>query len=231
MSLLKRLNAAMSPAAMLVAILALVVAAGGAGYAAASQISTSGIKNGAITTKKIKNGAVTAKKLRANAVSGAKIADGSVTGADVANGSVGRSDLAPAANKLLQGAPWETLPSGVTVTGHFYDYGTASDTAAVYNFDLPGFAPTNLANGTVNFAPDGFAGSTDDDAACTGAYDHPTAPPGKVCIYLGSLSGISGMQGWTWSNEAHRNQAFYIEGSATTGSGFGLWGVWAYTAP
>ncbi|HWI43723.1 MAG TPA: hypothetical protein VNS81_08880 [Nocardioides sp.] len=221
MTVLKRLNAAMSPAAMLVAIFALLVAAGGAGYAAAGQIGTSGIKNNAITAKKIHKNAVTSKKIKAGAVDGSKIADG----------TVGRSDLTPAADKLVQGAPWATLPSGVTVTGHFYDHGKSSGTSAVYNFDLPGYAPVNLAGDHVNFAPDIYPGSTDDDPACTGTYDNPTAPAGKVCIYLGSLSGITSMIGQTWASPAHRNQAFYIEGGATDGGAFGLWGVWAYTAP
>lgn len=72
MSRLTRLNRSMSPAAMLVAILAIVLAAAGAGYAG-GQIGTSGIKNGAITNP----------KLATNAVTSAKIKNGQVTNADL----------------------------------------------------------------------------------------------------------------------------------------------------
>ena len=45
---------------------------------------------------------------------------------------------------------------------------------------LPGRAPVALSNENVNFASQG----QDSDAACTGTFTAPTAPPGKVCVYL-----------------------------------------------
>ena len=71
-ALLRRVGSAVSPVALLVAILALVVSAAGAGFAAA-QIGSSQIKNNAVTAKKIKKNAVTAKKVK----------DGSLTDADL----------------------------------------------------------------------------------------------------------------------------------------------------
>lgn len=54
-----RLNQSLSPAALLVAVLALVVAATGAGYAAAT-IGTNDIKNDAVTSPKVKDGTLKA---------------------------------------------------------------------------------------------------------------------------------------------------------------------------
>lgn len=79
---LRRVGSALSPLALLVALLALVASAAGVGYAA-GQIGTSDIKNNAITAKKIKKNAVTAKKIKKNAVTAAKVKDGSLGAADM----------------------------------------------------------------------------------------------------------------------------------------------------
>ena len=63
---------AASPAAIAVAALALVLAAGGAGYSAAL-----------IGTKDIRNGAVTGAKIKSNAVTSPKIKNGTVTNTDL----------------------------------------------------------------------------------------------------------------------------------------------------
>ena len=62
MSIRQRLSAAMSPAAMLVAILALVLSAAGAGYAA-GKIGTSDLKDNAVTSPKVKNGTLKASDM------------------------------------------------------------------------------------------------------------------------------------------------------------------------
>jgi hypothetical protein len=79
---LRRLGSALSPLALLVALLALVAGAAGVGYAA-GQIGTSDIKNNAITAKKIKKAAVTGKKIKKNAVTADKVKDGSLSAADM----------------------------------------------------------------------------------------------------------------------------------------------------
>jgi len=60
--------------AMVVASIALFLAVGGIGYAAAT-IGTNDIKNGAVTAKKLHKKAVTTKKIKKKAVSGAKLSD------------------------------------------------------------------------------------------------------------------------------------------------------------
>lgn len=113
-----RLNAALSPAAMLIAILALVVSAAGAGYAAAT-IGTKDIKNNAITAKKIKKNAVTAKKIKANAVSGSKVADRSLTEQDLVAEAgytrVGAAGGVPFGNGTEGDCLWQ--PGGVAIPG------------------------------------------------------------------------------------------------------------------
>ena len=79
---LRKVGSAMSPLALLVALLALVAASAGLGYAA-GQIGTKDIKNNAITAKKIKKNAVTSKKIQKNAVTTDKIKDGSLTASDL----------------------------------------------------------------------------------------------------------------------------------------------------
>jgi hypothetical protein len=79
---LKRLHAATGTIALFVALLAIVAAAAGAGYAA-GQIGTNGIKNNAITTPKIKNKAVTDKKIKKNAVTSKKVKNGTLSAADL----------------------------------------------------------------------------------------------------------------------------------------------------
>ncbi len=81
-SAFQRLNPALSIVALVLALLALVAASAGAGFAAAT-IGTAQLKNNAVTAAKIKKNAVTAKKIKKNAVVGKKVKDGSLTPADL----------------------------------------------------------------------------------------------------------------------------------------------------
>ncbi len=91
-AVLRRVGSIMSPVALLVAILALVVSAAGVGYAA-GKVGTKQIKNNAVTAKKIKNGAVTGAKVAPNAVTGDKLAPNAVTGDKIPNGSLTAAEL------------------------------------------------------------------------------------------------------------------------------------------
>lgn len=76
-----------------VAVLALVVATGGTGYAA-GLITSRQIADNTIRSQDIRNGTVTGRDLRDRSVTGADLRDGSVTGADVRDGSLTGADLA-----------------------------------------------------------------------------------------------------------------------------------------
>ena len=130
------------------------------------------------------------------------------------------------------GSSGGVIPSGQTVIGEIIYDGHASvdvqsDRAGA---QLPGAAPVALTSATVNFA----SGANDNDATCTGTVAAPTAPPGKVCIYLSSASvgvpasSISGLVG----NLPTRS--FWVSFTATTTGpnvDLLLYATWAYTAP
>ena len=77
-----RMRPRLSPS-LVVAVLALVVAAGGTGFAA-----------GKITSKDIKNGTIQAKDVRDGTLTGAEVKDGSLNGADLGQRSVPRDRIA-----------------------------------------------------------------------------------------------------------------------------------------
>jgi hypothetical protein len=131
------------------------------------------------------------------------------------------------------------IPSGVTVTGAFGFSSNVSVTttpAATMANDvtqvvqLPGAAPADLSSETINFAS--AAGAADADAACSGTPAAPSAPAGKVCLYLSSLQGL----GTTVDGEAipllpGSRAGFVVHATNASLGGTGVFGTWAYTAP
>jgi hypothetical protein len=79
--------------ATIIAVIALLVALSGVGYAATT-IGTAQLKNGAVTTPKIKNAAVNTAKLKNNAVNSSKLASGAVKAADLGSGAVTAAKIA-----------------------------------------------------------------------------------------------------------------------------------------
>ncbi|WP_345527052.1 hypothetical protein [Nocardioides endophyticus] len=100
----------MSPAALLISVLALIVATGAGSAYAAAKVTTGQIKNGAVTTPKIANGDVTGAKVANGAVTGAKIQDGAVSAADIAGNAVSGA-------KILDGAVSAADIAGNAVSG------------------------------------------------------------------------------------------------------------------
>jgi hypothetical protein len=136
---------------------------------------------------------------------------------------------------------WDTIPPGVTVTGVWGHtmYVPGAELVNV-SIPLPARAPLDLADETVNFAPDSSDRTGDDDATCTGTPKAPTAPPGKVCLYLdygmpefpsvglddiavGSLEGFF--------NGGLDDTGFYLSWFQDTDATVTLYISWAYTAP
>lgn len=126
---------------------------------------------------------------------------------------------------------WDTIPSGTTVTGEIvWDYSAASLASDRFGVALPGRAPVALTSATVNFASDASASTVDDDATCTGTTTAPTAPAGKVCIYLTNAGNASGMAGL--ANASLPTRGFYISLlPISTGADTFVYATWAYTAP
>ena len=135
------------------------------------------------------------------------------------------------ATSLLVGdAP---IPAGVTVTGYgSYDHAIVADNAdVIVSVQLPAPAPANLDATQVNFAPNALA--TDDDATCTGTSAAPTAPAGKVCIYLASSAGVDTGGGYSAEVPGFYNRSFLVQMYANGAPGADLYFrfTWAYTAP
>ncbi len=125
-----------------------------------------------------------------------------------------------------------TIPSGVTVTGQgLWDFAALVDNEDVQVLvELPAPAPAALTDGNINFAPSAVA--SDDDATCTGTAAAPTAPSGKVCIYVVGATNLDNATGYA----ALAVQDRYFRVSFDTfeplpPSDMRLVFTWAYTAP
>jgi hypothetical protein len=244
--------------AMGVALVALAFAVSGTSLAqgAATKIgrliSGSSIKKGSIPGNRLAKGGVSGDRLKANSVTGKQIDEKtlasvpSATSADKAQTAATSTNAQRATNAdnalALGGTAaagyrtfaTRTIPSGLTVTGVF---GMSSNvtTLATPTHDirqvvqLPGLAPADLSDETVNFAS--AAGGVDGDAACTGTASAPTAPAGRVCLYLSFAQGLT----TTFEGQAipmlPGSRAGFVVHAANLDSSAGVFGSWAYTAP
>lgn len=179
-------------------------------------------------------------------VTGRDIRDNTVSGLDVQNGSISESDLsAPVREKLNDdcsgeagscgngngspsaGQPFGEIPSGTTVTGVWGGRMMPSTTAYVqWTVSLPGIAPVELTNETVNAAPSEL---TRDEGGenCTGSSRNPTAPRGQVCLYIEYVDGqTTEVRGY-----GHTKYGFVVDALISPRKGpAGVYGTWAYTA-
>jgi len=158
-------------------------------------------------------------------------------GPDGETGAAGLTGLTgPAGSAGPRGfSAWDAIPSGQTVTGSMI-----WDEAVIANgeqFEIyvpfPGKAtPAITASSNVNFAPDGTSTIiSDDDSACTGIVAIPTAPPGKVCIYLFNSRNVNFMVGDR--NFVNGSDGFSVSASSNASAGQDMFVLfsWAYTAP
>ena len=127
---------------------------------------------------------------------------------------------------------WDTIPSGVTVTGSMiWDTDVISNNAdhRIY-IPFPGKAPVPLTSTLVNFSADATGVTTDDDATCTGTFANPTAPSGKVCLYRRLSVQVDNVNGR--ADFVNATNGFYVDLRAD-GAAFDMFlnFGWAYTAP
>jgi hypothetical protein len=204
------------------ALLLLLTTTGGA--VAGGLITGKKIKDGTITSADVKDKSIAKKDLAASALA--------ATGATGPAGPTGATGAAGAAgaNGTRGFSAWDVIPSGVTVMGE--DTWDASTTGASssdgFIVSLPGVAPVALVEETVNFAT--AAGVVDADATCTGTVFAPTAPAGKVCLYVGGKGAVGGISGMI---NTLPTRAFYVGFTPTGNAGVDqyLSVSWAYTAP
>ena len=141
------------------------------------------------------------------------------------------------------------IPSGITVTGAFGIGSNVTVTPILTSNDPPPdtlATPTRTtcsrscscparrrptwATATVNFGPGPSA--ADADAACTGSAAAPSAPAGKVCLYLAGAAGADTVvDGQAIPGLAGSRLGFVVHAVSATTSVTGLFGTWAYTAP
>ena len=190
----------------------------------------------------------TASAFAAAQITGAQIKNNTVASLDVKNGSLGVADLSLAARNALKsagktgpagaagapGAPgprgasaWDVIPSGQTVVGNFgHGYPNSDAGSGALSVSLPGTAGAPLTNENVNFAFSSIGG--DIDPTCTGSATAPTAPAGKVCIYVYTSTGIDAETAMGFMGVASRN-GFRLRWNVTA-QDVNISGSWAYTA-
>ena len=125
---------------------------------------------------------------------------------------------------------WDTIPSGQTVSGSQLYRNVAGFANEFYTFAVPFPAKANGVPTSANFSADGNGATTDDDASCTGSAIAPTAPAGKVCLYLSSINANSkNANGGVIGLLSNTGFVFTTQ---TVGAGpVDVFFTWAYTAP
>jgi hypothetical protein len=163
---------------MIVAVLALIVALGGTGYAAialpANSVGTEQVKNGSLLKKDFKAGQLPKGAKGAKGLKGA-------TGAPGPAGAAGVTGAAGPAGPFL-----DTLPSGKSLKGAFSVGGTAA-AASDYAGGSISFGIPLATTPTAHFIGVGAAAP----AECPGNAASPAAAPGHLCIYEGQKVNIS----------------------------------------
>jgi hypothetical protein len=226
--------------------LAVLFALGGTGGAVAGALITGRqIENGTITTADIKNRTLQVRDLSPAALEAVgkageagPVGPQGLTGVPGAAGPAG--DPGPVGAPGPAGprgtSPWDTIPSGVTVTGEFRQ-DTVAGNYDVHRLHVPlgALAPRPLTHPDVGYGdkPGSPIAETEVDPACTGTVATPTAPPGRVCIYVGDWEAVSLLSAGPGSYNLR--QGFQIQWTPSTtvpATGTVLFGGrWAYTAP
>jgi hypothetical protein len=232
-----------------VALLALAFAVSGTSFAqgAATRvgklISGSSIKRGSITGTRIKSNSLTGTQINEQSLATvpsaatarrAQLADRATNAQRATNADSALTLGGTAAAGFLTYAS-HAIPSGVTVTGAFGIAGVSAAATATSNdleqvVSLPGTATSDLTNEIVNFASNPAA--TDSDATCTGNALAPSAPAGKICLYLSGVQGLgTSVEGLAIPGLAGSRAGFVVHTTTTTAPDTGVFGTWAYTAP
>ncbi len=137
-----------------------------------------------------------------------------------------------------------SIPSGQTVKG-VWGGRFATPTANAYSYDprveFPVAAPVGLTNAQIAFPPGtASVGAGDQDAACTGTAEAPTAPAGMVCVYADSVStgaaptvttlGAQQLDGEN-SEQSKLGWGLIVRATGANDGSVVARGTWAYTAP
>jgi len=227
---------------MVIACVALAVALSGPSVAATVRqaISGSQIANNTLPGNRVKRGTLPGDRVAANSLTGRQINESSLAQvpsaatADVATSAAAAGNATQLGSKpasAYRTFATQSIPSGTTVTGAFgfsQNFTGATSADVVQVVSLPGVASSDLSDATVNFAS--AAGAGDTDATCTGTSAAPTAPAGKVCLYLTARIGLgTTVTGEEIPNLTGSRAGFAVHASQSAGA-TGVFGTWAYTA-
>jgi hypothetical protein len=185
-------------------------------------------------------GVITSAQIKDFTIQARDMGTASVNGRIIQNDSIMRADLdSRLENQLLFG----TVPSGRTIRGAV---GGDFDAAAVVLdwgviTSLPAKAANSLSDSDVFINVSGWQSgavgqvqptTTDANAGCTGTPANPTAPAGKVCIYVAGGDNATDVQGYSvLPGIGASPYGFKLKWTnATTGDTF-IDAVWAYQAP
>jgi hypothetical protein len=232
----KRLRPRVPSPAMVVASIALVVALSGTAVAAVIISSPSQLGKNVVTGKKIKKNAVTTKKVKNKSLLAADFKTGQLP----AGAKGDKGDKGDAGTSVFN----SSIPSGQTVKGIWggrFPTPTADTYSIGPRIGFPVPAPAGLTDAQVSFPPGTpTVAAGDQDAACTGTVQLPTAPAGKVCVYVDALStgaapsvsalGAQQLDGEN-SEQSKLGWGIVITATGTANGSVLARGTWAYTAP
>jgi hypothetical protein len=144
-----------------------------------------------------------------------------------------------------------TIPVGVTVTGVWGGRYFPADNSTLLDISFPARAPSVPTFGFGTKGPNGNQDGeialdvtdSQEDPACTGDINHPSAPDGKVCLYVRDNGDMNAPRNITAGSLAAGTLAPPSLGATANKLGFGVRfsagdtsksalidGVWAYTA-
>lgn len=175
-------------------------------------------------------------------ITGAQVKDRSLTGKDVKDGSLRVADLSKPDVKKLKQSAYGAPPSGTTVVGA----GELSDTPQGAT-NLRAYVPLGfkaakpfVANGdpstaTLGYGSGAAAQDTYELPECTGSADAPTAPRGRLCVYVAQafniIDGTADLDPGVQATSGADASGFEVTASSSAGGPTVLRFTWAYTAP
>ena len=221
---------------MVVASVALLVALGGGAIAAttlpANSVGTRQVINHSLLKKDFKNGQLPRGKRGPRGPRG-------LTGARGPAGPQGpKGDTGPPGLSALQPVPHgKTLRGAIGADYHAFD-NTASDFGV--DMTMPMSAPVGLSDDDVfvnvlhwqNAGGQTAPTTTDTNPGCTGTPENPTAPGGKVCIYVSGADHAFNLAGYSvLFGTGASKYGFKLKWDASQVGDTFVDATWAYTAP